>query len=182
MNGATIDHDATLCYMHSRCAFTLCFGGLQVGCFAPINDGATCSAGNARILRFWRCLPNYYFGNLCNSILLFFRTRRNKQGTAVFRWNGSPVNVANNNKPDCTHKQPFWDMKNILIVFFFVLLLGNNTVTEPQTTRTDTETVKKDSVFTTSMQTAQQRKKDTTVSEFELFLNGLLGQELKQPK
>lgn len=64
--------------------------------------------------------------------------------------------------------------KSALLIFAFMLLIGSNTPTDTQTTQTH---VNIDTVFTAKQDSRQARK--DSVTDFELFLKGLFGQELK---
>lgn len=175
-NGAAIDHYAALCNLHSRSAFTLNIGGLQIGCIAPGDDAKQCNIANsARILFDWRCLQDCNFGNLCGSLLLLFRSRRNKQGEAIFRWNGSTFNADNNNKPNCTNKQFIRNMKKSILFLVFMFFFGSHTQIEPQTT--EKKDVQPDTTLAATP--VKSETKQDSVTDFQLFLKGLLGQELK---
>lgn len=64
--------------------------------------------------------------------------------------------------------------KSALLIFAFMLLIGSYTPTDTQTTQTPGNI---DTVFA-EKQDSHQSIKDS-VTDFELFLKGLLGQELK---
>lgn len=64
--------------------------------------------------------------------------------------------------------------KSALLIFAFMLLIGSHTPTDTQTTQTH---VNIDTVFTAKQDSRQARK--DSVTDFELFLKGLFGQELK---
>lgn len=175
-NGAAIDHYATLCNLHSWSAFAFDIGGLPVGCIAHGDDAKQCSTTNsARVLHYWRCLQDCNFGNLCGSLLLLFRSRRNQQGEVVFRWNGSPVNVDSNNKPNCTNKQLIRNMKKSILFLVFMFFFGSHTQIEPQTT--DKKDVQPDTILAATP--VKSETKHDSVTDVQLFLKGLLGQELK---
>lgn len=174
-NGARINQFATLSYLYSRGAITLNVGGLPVRSIAHAYNRNRCTAGNAGVLPYWRCLPCVYSYHLWDFVLLFFRIRRNKQSAPVFRWNGCTVNAVNNNNTNRTGKQPIRNMKkSALLIFAFMLLIGSYTPTDTQTTQTPGNI---DTVFA-EKQDSHQSIKDS-VTDFELFLKGLLGQELK---
>lgn len=175
-NGASTNHYAALCNLHSRCAFAFDVGRLQAGRIAPNDDAQQRNlASNAGLLCYRCCLQDCYFSNLCGSLLLFLRSRRNEQGEVVFRWNGSPVDADNNNKPNSTGKQFIRNMKKSILFLVFMLFIGSHAQIEPQTTE------KK--VLPTDTTLAAKQVKDgsrqDSVTDFQLFLKGLLGQEIE---
>lgn len=71
-------------------------------------------------------------------------------------------------------------MKKAVLFFAFMLLMGSYTDMDPQVTGNDNTC--QDTILTVAAAREKENSRRDSVTDFQLFLKGLLGQELKEPK